>query len=284
MLAKESVRGRMESEAGISYTEFSYMLLQANDFRWLCEHEGCELQMGGSDQWGNITAGIDLIRRTLGRPAYGMTWPLLTKADGTKFGKSAEGAVWLDPTKTTPYQFRQFWVQADDAEVERYLLQFTLLDVAEVADVMARHREAPERRTAQRRLAHELTALVHGEAAADAADAAADLLFGGDPSDASPEVLDALRAEVPTTVASTGALGDLVTLLAATARRRRTATPAGRWRSAGSAPTACRRRPRTSSRWPTCSTGATSCSARVGRPTTCSIFLPSRVDAPWARR
>ena len=130
------------------------MLLQANDFRWLCEHQGCELQMGGSDQWGNITAGIDLIRRTLARPAYGLTWPLLTKADGTKFGKTADGSVWLDPAKTSPYQFRQFWVQADDAEVERYLLQFTLLPVGRDPrpDGRAR-RAAPERRVAQRLLA-----------------------------------------------------------------------------------------------------------------------------------
>ena len=132
MLAKESVRARMESATGISYTEFSYMLLQANDFRWLYEHEGVELQMGGSDQWGNITAGIDLIRRTLGRTAYGLTWPLLTKADGEKFGKTASGSVWLDPARTSPYQFRQFWVQTDDAQVEALLLQLTLLPVAEI--------------------------------------------------------------------------------------------------------------------------------------------------------
>ena len=114
MVAKDSVRHRMESEHGISYTEFSYMLLQANDFRYLCEHHDVELQMGGSDQWGNITTGIDLIRRTLGRTAHGLTWPLLTLPGGAKMGKTAGGAVWLDPDKTSPYQFRQFWVQAAD--------------------------------------------------------------------------------------------------------------------------------------------------------------------------
>ena len=125
MMAKESVRSRLDSEHGISYTEFSYMLLQANDFRHLFEHHGVELQMGGSDQWGNITAGIELVRRRHNHTVHGLTWPLLTKSDGTKFGKSASGAVWLDPARTSPYQFRQFWVQAGDDMVERYLLQFT---------------------------------------------------------------------------------------------------------------------------------------------------------------
>jgi tyrosyl-tRNA synthetase len=213
MLAKESVRGRMEGELGISYTEFSYMLLQANDFRWLCEHEHCEMQVGGSDQWGNITAGIDLIRRTLGRMAYGFTWPLLTKRDGTKFGKTAEGAVWLDPARTSPYQFRQFWVQADDADVERLLLQFTLRPVAEIAGVVEAHRASPEQRSAQRLLAHDVTALVHGEAAADLAQSAADVLFGGSPADASAATLEALRVEVPSSTAGFGQLGDVVALL-----------------------------------------------------------------------
>jgi tyrosyl-tRNA synthetase len=213
MLAKESVRGRMEGESGISYTEFSYMLLQANDFRWLCEHEQCEMQVGGSDQWGNITAGIDLVRRTLGRPAYGFTWPLLTKRDGTKFGKTAEGAVWLDPARTSAYQFRQFWVQADDADVERLLLQFTLRPVAEIADLVEAHRSEPERRLAQRLLGREVTALVHGEAAAALAESAADVLFGGSPAEASAATFEALRAEVPSSTAGFGQLSDVVGLL-----------------------------------------------------------------------
>jgi tyrosyl-tRNA synthetase len=216
MIAKESVRNRMDGEAGLSYTEFSYMLLQANDFRWLCEHEACEMQVGGSDQWGNITLGIDLIRRTLARPAYGLTWPLLTKSDGTKFGKTADGAVWLDPAKTSPYQFRQFWVQADDAEVERYLLQFTLRAVDEVQSIMAQHVEAPERRVAQRTLARDLTSLVHGAEAAEAAEAAADLLFGSDPTSAPREAFEALRAEVPASAGRLGQLDDVVALLVST--------------------------------------------------------------------
>jgi tyrosyl-tRNA synthetase len=213
MLAKESVRGRMEAESGISYTEFSYMLLQANDFRWLCEHEHCEMQVGGSDQWGNITAGIDLIRRTLGRPAYGFTWPLLTRRDGTKFGKTADGAVWLDPDRTSPYQFRQFWVQADDGDVERLLLQFTLRPVAEIAEVVAGHQASPEQRSAQRLLAHDVTALVHGEAAAGLAESAADVLFGGSPADAPAATFEALRSEVPSSAAGFGQLDDVVGLL-----------------------------------------------------------------------
>jgi tyrosyl-tRNA synthetase len=216
MVAKESVRSRMDGEAGLSYTEFSYMLLQANDFRWLCQHEGCEMQVGGSDQWGNITLGIDLIRRTLARPAYGLTWPLLTKSDGTKFGKTSDGAVWLDPRMTSPYQFRQFWVQADDAEVERYLLQFTLRTVDDVRSIMAQHLEAPERRLAQRTLARDLTSLVHGQEAAEAADAAADLLFGGDPTTASREAFEAVRAEVPASPGRPDELDDLVALLVRT--------------------------------------------------------------------
>ena len=130
MVARESVRARMESDTGISFTEFTYQLLQAADFCWLYEHEQCEMQMGGSDQWGNIVTGIDLIRKRVGGTAFGLTWPLLLKADGAKFGKSAGGAVWLDPGRTTPYQFRQFFVQVDDADVERQLLWFTLLPVS----------------------------------------------------------------------------------------------------------------------------------------------------------
>jgi tyrosyl-tRNA synthetase len=214
MVAKESVRARMESATGISYTEFSYMLLQANDFRWLYEHEGVELQMGGSDQWGNITAGIDLIRRTLGQTAYGLTWPLLTKADGEKYGKTASGSVWLDPARTSPYQFRQFWFQTDDAQVQVLLLQLTMLPVAEITALMDQHRGAPERRVAQRALARVLTELVHGRAAADAAEAAASVLFGGDPTAAPPEVLEAVRAEVPSSRGQAGDLADPAGLVA----------------------------------------------------------------------
>ncbi|MGD9703483.1 MAG: tyrosine--tRNA ligase [Acidimicrobiia bacterium] len=216
MMAKESVRSRLDSEHGISYTEFSYMLLQANDFRHLFEHHGVELQMGGSDQWGNITAGIELVRRRHNHGVHGMTWPLLTKSDGTKFGKTAGGAVWLDPARTSPYQFRQFWVQASDDVVERYLLQFTFRSIDEIAALMGEHRAAPERRVAQRVLASDLTTLVHGAEAEARASEAADVLFGGDPTAASEAALEVVAAEVPTFDRTSAELADLVGVLTVT--------------------------------------------------------------------
>lgn len=213
MVAKESVRARMESEHGISYTEFSYMLLQANDFYHLCQASEVEMQMGGSDQWGNITAGIDLIRRRLQRPAYGLTWPLLTRSDGKKMGKSVQGALWLDPEKTSPYQFRQYWMQLPDEDVERFLLQLTLLTVAEINDIVADHRQHPERRAAQQRLAQEVTALVHGSAAEVAASEATAVLFGGDPLLASDAALAAVAREVPLTQVSVADLDDVIGLV-----------------------------------------------------------------------
>ena len=216
MVAKESVRARMESEHGISYTEFSYMLLQANDFRHLCEHESVEMQMGGSDQWGNITAGIELIRRRTGKHAFGLTWPLLTRSDGAKMGKSVHGALWLDPDKTSPYQFRQYWIQLPDDDVERFLLQLTLRSVDDVAAIVAEHRAAPEKRIGQRTLATDVTALVHGADAERAAAEAADVLFGGDPTRASRAALDAVAREVPSTTLSRAQLSDLVAVLTTT--------------------------------------------------------------------
>jgi len=188
-------------------------LLQANDFRHLCEHEGVEMQMGGSDQWGNITAGTDLIRRRLARAAYGLTWPLLTRSDGQKMGKSVHGALWLDPNKTSPYQFRQYWIQLPDEDVERFLMQLTLRSIDEVRAIVAEHLADPGRRVAQRALAHDVTALVHGAAAEAAAAEAAGVLFGGDPTEASPEALSVVAREVPaSTVARTG-LADLIAVL-----------------------------------------------------------------------
>ena len=181
MLAKEAVRARLEEpDHGISYTEFSYMLLQAFDFLHLFDTERCRLQVGGSDQWGNITAGIDLIRRVRGGEAFGLTWPLMVKADGSKFGKSESGNVWLDPARTSPYRFFQFWINADDRDVGRYLRLFTFLDREEVERLEAAVVERPSEREAQRVLAREVTALVHGAAAADAALQASAALFGGD--------------------------------------------------------------------------------------------------------
>jgi tyrosyl-tRNA synthetase len=213
MMGKESVKHRLASEVGISYTEFSYMLLQANDFRELYRSHGVELQMGGSDQWGNITAGIDLIRKTTGGVAHGLTWPLLLKSDGTKFGKTADGAIWLDADKTSPYQFRQFWLQADDDAIGDYLLRFSTRPLDDVRATIAEHQESPHRRVAQRSLAHELTALVHGEEAAVAADEAADVLFGGDPTQASDAALRAVEREVPSSEVPVDRLGDIAEVL-----------------------------------------------------------------------
>ena len=216
MVAKESVRARMESEHGISYTEFSYMLLQANDFRHLCEHESVEMQMGGSDQWGNITAGIDLIRKRLHKPAFGLTWPLLTRSDGAKMGKSVHGALWLDPDKTSPYQFRQYWIQLPDDDVEKFLLQLTLRPIDDVRSIVDAHRADPGRRIAQRALASDVTALVHGADAERAATEAADVLFGGDPTVASLAALEAVAREVPSSTLDRAALSDLVNVMVTT--------------------------------------------------------------------
>jgi len=233
MVAKESVRARMESENGISFTEFSYMLLQANDFRHLCEFENVEMQMGGSDQWGNITAGTDLIRRRLTKSGYGLTWPLLTRSDGQKMGKSVHGALWLDPEKTSPYEFRQYWVQLPDDDVERFLLQLTLRRVDDIASLMAEHRVAPEKRLAQRALATDVTTLVHGAAAEQAAAEAAQVLFGGDPTTASAEALAVVAREVPSSEVTREQLGDHIAVLvqsglaASNGEARRTLTQKG---------------------------------------------------------
>jgi tyrosyl-tRNA synthetase len=214
MMAKESVKNRLNSENGLSYTEFSYMLLQANDFRHLCANHDVELQMGGSDQWGNITAGIDLIRKSLSRSAFGATWPLVTKSDGTKFGKTAGGAVWLDAQRTSPYQFRQFWMQMADADVVKYLPQYSLASMNEVSSLLETHLSDPGKRIAQRTLATELTVLVHGADAARDAEAAAEILFGGDPNGATREALQAVASEVPNSVVTREELEDVFGLLA----------------------------------------------------------------------
>ena len=233
MVAKESVRARMESENGISFTEFSYMLLQANDFRHLCEFENVEMQMGGSDQWGNITAGTDLIRRRLTKSGYGLTWPLLTRSDGQKMGKSVHGALWLDPEKTSPYEFRQYWVQLPDEDVERFLLQLTLRSVEDIHALMNEHRAAPEKRLAQRALATDVTTLVHGAAAEQAAAEAAQVLFGGDPTTASAEALAVVAREVPSSEVTREQLGDQIAVLvqtglaASNGEARRTLTQKG---------------------------------------------------------
>lgn len=181
MLAKESVRARLEDrDHGISYTEFSYSLLQAYDYLHLHRARGCRLQVGGSDQWGNIVAGIDLVRRLDGAEVYGLTFPLVTKADGSKFGKSESGNVWLDAARTSPYRFYQFWINQADADVVRYLKYFTFLAPDAIAELEAQVQHAPETRAAQRRLAEEVTRLVHGETALANAQKATQALFGGE--------------------------------------------------------------------------------------------------------
>ncbi len=199
MVAKESVRARMEDrEVGISYTEFSYMLLQAFDFYVLARDYGCELQIGGSDQWGNITAGIDLLRKKLGKQGYGLTLPLITKSDGTKFGKTAGGAVWLDPKKTSVYKFYQFWINTDDRDVIRYLKFFTFLSKEEVEQLEKQHTENPGARVAHKALAKSVTDLIHGETATQEAIRASEILFGGTLEGIAESTFNEIVGEVPT--------------------------------------------------------------------------------------
>ena len=178
MLAKESVSSRLET--GISFTEFSYMVLQAYDFMELNRQYGCEVQIGGSDQWGNITAGMELIRRTLNKQVYGLTFPLLEKADGTKFGKTESGTIWLDAEKTSPYEFYQFWIHTEDREVVQYLKLFTFLSQEEIQNLEEEVQEQPEKRVAQRTLAEEMTTFVHDRAATERAVHISEALFSGD--------------------------------------------------------------------------------------------------------
>jgi tyrosyl-tRNA synthetase len=198
MLQKESVRSRMET--GISFTEFSYMLIQAYDFWHLFRAEHCELQMGGSDQWGNITAGIELIGRREGGSAHGLVLPLLTTASGGKFGKSEDGNVWLDPARTSPYAFYQFWLNTDDRDVERLLNFFTFLEAERIAEVMQVQAADASRRTAQRVLAEDITLRVHGPDTTGRVIAASGILFGGtDLRSADAGVFEVLTGEMPTT-------------------------------------------------------------------------------------
>lgn len=210
MLAKESVDSRME--VGISYTEFSYMILQSYDFLKLNEQYGCQLQTGGSDQWGNITAGGDLVRRTNGGKVYGLTCPLVTKADGTKFGKTESGAVWLDADKTTPYEFYQFWINAEDQKVIEYLKFFTFLERDEILQLEETVEQHPEKREAQRKLAEEVTTLVHGAEARRKAEKISHALFYGDFSELTEDELQQGFHDVPTYLMEEEELG-LVDLL-----------------------------------------------------------------------
>ncbi|HYP15806.1 MAG TPA: tyrosine--tRNA ligase, partial [Opitutus sp.] len=198
MLAKDSVQSRLGSDSGISYTEFSYQLLQAHDFYVLRRDLNCELQIGGSDQWGNITAGTDLIRKKLGQPAWGWTFPLITKSDGTKFGKTEGGAVWLDPQRTSAYKFYQFFVNTEDTMVVAYLKKFTFLSRPEIETLEAKHLANPAAREAHRALARAVTAIVHGDAAAADAIRASEIMFGGGLDGIGENVFKDVVGEVPT--------------------------------------------------------------------------------------
>ena len=180
MMAKDSVKKRLsaESKTGMSFTEFSYQLVQGYDFLWLNKNKNCKLQMGGSDQWGNITTGTELIRRTTGNEAFAVTIPLVTKSDGSKFGKTESGNVWLDAEKTSPYKFFQFWMNVSDEDAERYIKIFTLLEKENVESLIAKHQEAPHLRLLQKELAREVTTMVHSAEAYEAAVAASEVLFG----------------------------------------------------------------------------------------------------------
>lgn len=198
MLAKDSVKTRTtNSESGISYTEFSYMLLQAYDFYYLNNMGNCELQIGGSDQWGNITSGIEFIRKKTGKEAYGLTLPLLTNSDGSKFGKTVDGAVWLDSTKTSVYKFYQFWINVKDSDAIKLLRYFTFLNKSEIDAIQFEHSEKPENKLAQRTLAFEITNIVHGRTATLNATSASIVLFGGKVNNISEESFKYIINEIP---------------------------------------------------------------------------------------
>ena len=214
MLAKESVKRRIEDrESGVSYTEFSYMILQSYDFLQLYRRYGCRLQAGGSDQWGNITAGIDLIRRVEGAEAFGVTFPLVTTSSGEKFGKSAGNAIWLDPARTSPYRFYQYWLQTEDADVAKFLGFFSFLPWEEIQAIVAEHAAAPERRLGQKRLAEEVTRLVHGEAELQRAMNASKALFGGSLAGLERRDLEDIFADVPSSTLPASDLAVGVTLM-----------------------------------------------------------------------
>jgi tyrosyl-tRNA synthetase len=208
MLQKESVNRRLESEEGISFTEFSYLLLQAYDFLQLFDRFDCVAQLGGSDQWGNITAGIDLVRKLRGKKAHGLVMPLVTTASGVKFGKTEVGTIWLDPERTSPFKFYQFWLNTDDRDVARYLKYFTFLDEATIDGLEEASRTAPERREAQRVLAREVTALVHGSEQVARAEHASSMLFEEDVASLPVDDVLAVFADVPSTELSRGDFGN----------------------------------------------------------------------------
>jgi tyrosyl-tRNA synthetase len=223
MMSKDSVRKRIEGETGISYTEFAYQLMQGYDYYWLFEHKGCKLQMGGSDQWGNILTGTELIRRKAGGEAFAFTCPLITKTDGGKFGKTEKGNVWLDPEKTSPYHFYQFWLNASDADAEKWIKIFTLLPKAEIVNAIAEHQADAAKRVLQKKLAAEVTGFIHGQEELEKAIQTTEKLFAGNAAENIKDLNEAdlllsLEGipvfEVPANLFSEGI--DLVSLLADT--------------------------------------------------------------------
>jgi tyrosyl-tRNA synthetase len=223
MMSKDSVKKRLEGETGMSFTEFTYQLVQGYDFYWLYQNRNCKLQMGGSDQWGNIVTGTELIRRKVGGEAFAFTCPLITKADGGKFGKTEKGNVWLDPKKTSPYQFYQFWLNASDEDAKKWIKIFTLLSIEKIETLLQQQEAAPHERALQKKLAEELTCFVHSRADYDFAVKASEILFGN----ATTEILQSLNEEqllqvmegVPSIEISRGTLAegyDLVSFLADT--------------------------------------------------------------------
>lgn len=198
MIAKESVKRRLDNrEQGITFTEFSYQMLQGYDFMHLRREMNCQVQVGGNDQWGNITAGCDLTHKMLGERVYAITCPLMTTASGEKFGKSAGNAIWVDPELTSPYEFYQYWIQVEDADVEKWLKVFTFLSIEEIEAVVAEHGEATYKRIGQKRLAEEVTRIVHGQAGLDSALKATNVLFGGEISGFTDKELRSIFADVP---------------------------------------------------------------------------------------
>jgi tyrosyl-tRNA synthetase len=220
MLQKDSVNRRLESEEGISYTEFSYLVLQAYDFVQLFDRYGCTLQMGGSDQWGNITAGIDLIRKLRAQKAHGLVWPLMTTSSGQKFGKTEAGAVWLDAARTTPFKFYQFWLNTDDRDAVPYLKSFTFLERTQIEELERATNSSPERREAQRVLAREVTALVHGADHVARAERASQVLFGEDLTALTIDDVLAVFDDVPSTELTADEFGAGIGLVELVARVR----------------------------------------------------------------
>ncbi len=208
MLAKDSVKGRLNSEAGLSYTEFSYMLLQAFDFVYLYDKYNCELQIGGSDQWGNITAGLDLGRRMRGAQLHGLTTPLLTKSDGTKMGKTESGTLWLSAARTSPYQFYQYWMRVEDADVSKCLRMLTTLPHEEIESLDAARAADAAKRDSQRRLAEEMTKLVHGDTGLASARRATEIFYGAEIADLNDAQLAEIFADVPSQQLARNVLAD----------------------------------------------------------------------------